>query len=111
MSPNAAWTDKSPKGWLYSDKTGTFDGVQQFKLRPGEAGRSAVQVKAKDLNLSTPVPVGLSLFAQDPKLTVQLFNTEGVCWSMALAQALLKAESLDEKAIREVTGLTESPTT
>jgi len=28
----------------------------------------------------------------------------------ALAQALLKAESLDEKTIREVTGLTESST-
>lgn len=82
VDPSAFWLSYDPKGWRLKDKTGTYDGVQQIILKPGAAGKSSAQVKAKGVNLATPVPVDAStFFSQDPQVTVQLLSSAGVCWT------------------------------
>ena len=82
VDPSGAWQSYDPRGWGLKDKTGASDGVQQLKLSTGAAGKSKAQLKARGLNVPTPVPVDTTkLFDQDPCVTVQLFNSEGLCWT------------------------------
>jgi len=82
VAPNAAWESYDPRGWRLSDKVGAFDGVQQIKLSPGEAGRSKAQLKARGINLPMPSPFDpAAFFDQAPRVVVQLFNSEGMCWA------------------------------
>jgi hypothetical protein len=82
VEPSASWTPAGKKGKKYKDKTGLFDGVQRGKLKSGATGKSQAQVKGKGANLPMPVPVGGGkYFNVDDAVTVQLLNTEGVCWT------------------------------
>jgi cysteine-rich repeat protein len=89
VPPGAAWTDKSPKGWRYKDKAGTYDGVQRIKLKPSGTVRSKVELKAKGVNLPMPVPFsGTEFFDLDTDVTVQLFNSDTLaCWSSTFTSA------------------------
>ncbi len=93
VDANGFWQSYDPKGWSLKDSTGTYDGVQQIKLKPGAIGKSKAQLKARGANLATPVPVDAStFFAQDPNVTVQLLNSEGVCWTSEFTTNLLNTQ-------------------
>lgn len=80
IAPGIAWTDKSPKGLLYKDKTATGDGVNIAKFKPGVAGKTLAQVKAKGANVPVPVSVSSEVtMTQDPSVIVQLRNGAGLC--------------------------------
>ena len=85
INPNTGWQDKDPKGWNYKDTAGLESGVQKAQLKTGAADKAKAQVKARGVNLTPvlPLPVsGTELFAQDPRVTVQLINSEPVtCWT------------------------------
>ncbi len=89
IPPSAKWQSKSPKGWQYKDKSGTFDGVQKIKLKTGSAGKTKVQLIAKGGSLPTPIPFSSSaFFEQSPDVTVQMFNSDtSTCWSSSFATA------------------------
>ena len=63
------------KGYKYVNKDANAAGVQKLILKPGDAGKSKVIVKAKGGALATPsLPPSLPL-------TVQLQGTNATCWS------------------------------
>ena len=83
---NPAWIDRDPRGWKYSDKLGTFDGVRKVELKPGDSGRTSVKWQAK--GASVPLPPAASstrFFSQDPGVVVQLQKQSGSgpssCWT------------------------------
>jgi len=88
-APSPLWVDKDPKGWQHKDKAGFSDGVQRITLRPGAAGRSQVQVKAKGVNVPMPAPFSATeFFDQDPEVTVQLSNSDtAACWTSTFTAA------------------------
>jgi hypothetical protein len=64
-------------GFRYRNKALTPDGIISLSLKEGKKpGKTRIALKGKNQNL--PVPV-LPL-AQDSTVTVQLKNSEGVCW-------------------------------
>jgi len=90
VAPGANWQSKSPKGWQFKDKLGASDGVQKIKLKTGNLGKTKVQVIAKGGNLPTPTPFSsTAFFAQDPTVTIQMFNSDtSTCWSSEFPTAL-----------------------
>jgi cysteine-rich repeat protein len=88
---NGAWKPNS-KGFKYSDKTLNFDGVRKIGLKLGPAGKAKVDVFAKGANIDPPlVPFdGASFYDQDGKVTVQLINSVGKCWSSDFPVPALK---------------------
>ncbi len=94
VDPNAAWRDKSPRGWAYKDKSAAFDGIDKIKLKPGAAGRSKAQLRSKGVGTPTPLPVAVDrLFSLDPSVTVQLINSDGVCWTSEFSAADVRKNS------------------
>jgi hypothetical protein len=73
------WVAKKT-GFLYKDKNLTNDGLMQLKLTAGADGKAKIVVKGKGANLPVPAPAGPGLFAQDIVVTVQLVNSDGMCW-------------------------------
>jgi hypothetical protein len=73
------WKATKP-GFAYKDPTLNNDGLLQIQLVSGVAGKAKVVVKGKGFNLPMPPPAGLGLLHQDPTVTVQLSNSDGVCW-------------------------------
>jgi len=67
-------------GYKYKDTTRTAAGVTQIKLKPG-TGSAKILIKAQGPNIPIPSsPTTPLLFAQDPRVRVQLVNTAGTCW-------------------------------
>ncbi len=84
----AAWR-ATRKGWLYKDKTAAVDGVKIVKLKAGDTGKAQVQLKASGAATNTPAPIAAdSFFAQDPLVTVQMWNSSGICWGTEFDSAL-----------------------
>jgi len=82
VQANAAWVDKDPKGFKYNDPTLAQAGVQLIDIRPGDATKAKVQLKAKGGNVPAPAPFSpTELFDEDPSVTVQLVNSDGTCWT------------------------------
>lgn len=102
IPPGSSWRDKSPKGWVYKDRSGAADGVWSIKLGTGVAGRSSVQVQARGLNLRMPPAAGpFRFFEQDPYVVVQLMNDEtGVCWTSKFTPAQNKKNRHGEYGAR-----------
>jgi len=73
------WAAKKT-GFLYKDKNLTNDGLMQLQFVAGADGKAKIVVKGKGVNLPVPAPAGPGLFAQDIVVTVQLVNSDGVCW-------------------------------
>jgi len=89
------WTHAGKKGWKYKDKSASSDGVRNAKLRSGANLKSKAGVKAKGVNVPTPVPVGGGMyFSKDDAVTVQLLSTEGMCWTGEFPTAKKNTEKL-----------------
>ena len=76
-------------GYQYKDKDLTPGGLLRIKLRPGGPGQANLRVSGKGLNLGLP---GLPL-SQDTRVTVQLKNTNGVCWSASYGAPAIRNDS------------------
>lgn len=71
-----------------------------IKLSAGVSGKSKVKLKAKGENLSLPTPSSpTTAFDLEPNLQVQLFNSDGECWSSEFVAAKKnEAEKFKTKA-------------
>lgn len=72
-SPRDCWKEVT-KGFNYKDKDKTPDGVAQLVLREGADGAAKIQLKASGDLLGDPV------YPLVQTITVQLRNSDGVCW-------------------------------
>jgi hypothetical protein len=78
------WKSK-PKGYDYKNKLAAPDGIAQMKLQAGlVAGKAQIQVKGKGDLLDDPA------FPIAQPVTVQLFNTDGVCWEATYSAPAIK---------------------
>jgi hypothetical protein len=88
LAPNGAWMSEAPNGWVYKDPELLDDGVQMLKLRAGAAdGKSSALFKARGANIPMPTPAGTTFFVQQPSVSVQLHNSEGMCWTSTFASS------------------------
>lgn len=89
VAGGAGWVDKDPHGFNFDDKVGSQSGVRKIQLRPGSAGSSKAQVKAKGATFAWPAAVGGgTFFDQDTSVTVQLINSStATCWSSDFSTA------------------------
>ncbi len=95
VPPSASWQPVSFKGFKYKDKLLTSDGAQTILVKTGAPGKSKATLKAKGVNLPTPVPVGGGkFFNADPSVTVQLHNSSGTCWTSEFP--LAKKNEIDQ---------------
>jgi len=84
--PGASWSIAGSNGFKYRDRLALADGLKNIVLKAGPLGKAKVIVKAKGLNLPTPIPVGPSaFFEQNPNVIVQLVNSAGLCWTTEFA--------------------------
>jgi len=74
-APGARWSALS-NGFKYSDAQGSSTGLRSIKLRGGADGKASLQVLARGTDIVMP---SLPL-EQDPKVLVQLVNSDGRCW-------------------------------
>ena len=77
-SGRLCWKETS-RGFKYTSKFATPDGVLSLTLKEGFEGNAAITLKATGVHLPMPT---LPL-AQDPTVTVQLTNDKGllgICW-------------------------------
>ena len=75
------WTAK-PKGFAYTDKAGSSDGLQSVKLQAGDAGKSKASAAGKGALLGVPA------LPFTGAVTVQLSGAGGVCWSATYSTPL-----------------------
>lgn len=74
------WKPTGVKGFKYKDTAGSADGITRIRLRAG-SGDAKVMVKGNGAGLPLPPPADPNnLIYQDPNVTVQLRNSDGVCW-------------------------------
>lgn len=74
------WKPTGVKGFKYKDAAGAADGITRMRLRAG-SGDAQIQVKGAGASLMIPPPADANnLVYQDPNVTVQLRNSEGICW-------------------------------
>jgi hypothetical protein len=62
-------------GLIYKDLTAAADGVRKLIIRPGISSKAKIKLLAKGANAPA---IDLPL-AQDPTVTVQLANSDGMC--------------------------------
>ncbi|MBI3782799.1 MAG: YncE family protein [Deltaproteobacteria bacterium] len=71
-------------GFTYLDSAATPDGLRRVVLKATGRTRAQIVVGGKGINLPMPTPGASTLFAQNPKVTVQLQKTDGPeCWEAA----------------------------
>jgi len=89
VEPGIGWQDKAPKGFKYKNKEGVSAGATGAQFKPGAAGKTKVQLKAKGANLTLPAPSGGGkFFVQDSDVTVQLINSDSAtCWTSVFSAA------------------------
>jgi uncharacterized delta-60 repeat protein len=86
LPTGAAWTDKDPKGFSYSDRDAIADGIKKLQLKPGGAGASKMLVKGAGIALPSFEPAAPeTMFAQDPLVIIQLVSSDGACWHSQFA--------------------------
>lgn len=78
MPSGGGWKPAS-SGWSYRSTTGAPSGITAVTLKAGASGKTKIALKGKGDALAVPA---LPL-AQDPRVTVQLKSSSGVCWSQA----------------------------
>ena len=71
------WTARA-NGFRYADKSRTRDGVQMLRLKAGATAKMTWIAKGANLGFATLAPLPLD---QSPKVTVQLTNSDGRCWT------------------------------
>ncbi len=73
------WEPMGSEGYRYRDKNLSPNGISHIMLRAGGPGKASLRFKGKGASLGMPS----LLLLQDSKVTVQLKNTQGECWSAA----------------------------
>ncbi len=93
IDPNTGWVDSSPDGWSYSGKPRVESGIRKLTIQTTASGAPRIKLQARGTNV--PMPSSFSateLFDQDPRLTVQLFNsTTSRCWSSEFSDAAVNS--------------------
>lgn len=85
LPSNTAWKTISTKGFKYTDKNGTQQGITKVLLRGSAESKAKILVKGKGSLLPDPVPA-LTL-----PVTVQLLNSDnGDCWEASYALPQIK---------------------
>lgn len=89
IGPGSSWESTAPKGYKYTDKLGSGDGVRKVQIKAGDAGKTKLLLKAGGSTLNWPTPVaGDKFFNADGKVTVQLVNSATpTCWTTDFASA------------------------
>ena len=80
------WVARSPRGYVYADKSRSPDGIASAVLTAGDAGAAKAQVKGKGELLGLPSLAGVGL-----PLRAELRGGPGRCWQATYSSAL-KAE-------------------
>jgi hypothetical protein len=76
------WRSHAPKGWNWSDRHATLDGIKKLTLKPGTVGKSKVKLAASGDSLPLPAPFSVAKFFDlDPVLVLQLVSSDDKCWS------------------------------
>jgi cysteine-rich repeat protein len=74
----ACWREFSTRGYRYTDKAASADGIFKILLKTGSAGKSKIVVSARGANLPSTTTLPLDSSAD---VIVQLRNAEnGNCW-------------------------------
>jgi hypothetical protein len=86
------WSALADKGYQYSDKSTTADGILKITLIAGDAGKGKVVVIGK--NNASALPTGVAAALQDEtSATVQLLTSDASCFGTVLTQ-VKKADGL-----------------
>ena len=76
------WRASGATGFRYFDRTLAQRGVELIKMKSGTVpGRAKISFLGKGANLRSMSPGPLLPFDQSPKITVQLTNGDGRCWT------------------------------
>jgi len=87
IPPNANWSPAGSGGYKYHDSSAAFDGVVRARATISWVNAKA-SLLARGQQLPTPVPVATDrFFAQEPNVTVQLVNSDGMCWTSVFNDA------------------------
>jgi len=82
LGPNALWQQKNQKRLEYNDKALSRDGIRKMQLTADVEGRAKMLMTARGVSLPMPAQATpFQFFVQDPRVTVQLLNDEGMCWT------------------------------
>ncbi len=71
------------RGFTYKDRSSGASGIRRIELEAGRDGQSEISIQGRGAALGVPA---LPL-AKDPRVTVQLHNDVGSCWSASYSQA------------------------
>jgi len=80
----SCWSTMS-KGYKYTDKTASADGIVKMKLTGGDTGKGKLQLLGKNTAATLPTGIAASLQGQ-PRATVQVITSDAACFGMALPQ-------------------------
>jgi len=79
------WAAISDKGYKYSDKGTTADGILKMKLSGGAAGKGKIKVLGK--NSSSNLPTGVAALLQNQtSATVQVLTSDASCFGVGLSE-------------------------
>jgi cysteine-rich repeat protein len=89
------WTQKGFKGFSYKDKEHTPDGGEKLLLKEGALGKAKILFTARGPGLTVP-----DLAALVQPVTVQIENSDGLCWQAVYSSPpnLQSATSFKDKA-------------
>jgi hypothetical protein len=82
-------------GFDYTDDERTPDGLQQLRLKQGLDGAASIRVKGGHVLLDTPTP------PLGSPVTVQLSNSEGVCWEAVYSAPFRKNTGAPAPAFKD----------
>jgi cysteine-rich repeat protein len=91
------WTS-TKKGFTYVDKELTPDGLHKIILQQGADGQAKIVLKGRGALLDVPT---LPIAASGLPVTVQLKNTDGVCWEAVYSTGISKNLTTEFKAKSE----------
>jgi len=82
IPPSATAWSASPAGFIYTERGGTAGGIQHILLKPGDAGKAKISLKAGGANL----PVSMPRLATP--IIAQLVNGDTqLCWGTTFTDA------------------------
>jgi hypothetical protein len=83
VEPSGLWTTRAPKGWSYTDKSGSSSGATKVAIKTSAVdGKTKIVLAAGGADLLLPGSVGGDeYFHQDGSVLVQLLSDPGECWS------------------------------
>lgn len=91
---SSLWRSYTTRGWTYSDRSASLDGVKKLQLRTGVAGKT--KVKLNSVGALLPMPTAFSpskLFDADPSVVLQLVADDDRCWTSSFGAAGVQANT------------------